>query len=125
MHEGVVGARDERPQATGRLAELLVDDDLLEDRPALAADVGRERPGDEARFGRRLADPASGLGAEVPTRALEFELERLKNLTREATRSILELELSGAERQVHRGKDGARGKRLLCSVAGRGTSFAV
>jgi hypothetical protein len=122
MHQGVVGARDEGPEATGRLTELLVNHDLLEDRPALATDFGRQRATDEARIDRRLADRPSGLRIQAAAASLEVKLERLEDVARELTRSILELELSGAERQVHRGKDGARDKPSRRAVAGRGTA---
>ena len=71
VDERVVGARDERPRPAGRLAELLVDEDLLDGRPALAAGLDRQRaadqPGRDAR--RRGPRPGPRAGSRPPPRS--------------------------------------------------------
>ena len=54
MDERVVCTGDERPEAACHLAELLVHDDLFDDRPALAAEVSRQAPTMQARLDRGL-----------------------------------------------------------------------
>ena len=109
MDQRVVAARDEAPEAARHLAELLVDQDLLEQRPALAADLLREAAAVEAGVDGLRLDVSGDVGVEAAAGGLEPDLERLEDLAREPPRSILERELVRAQRQVHRGQDGARG----------------
>jgi hypothetical protein len=100
-----------------------VDDDLLEHRPALAADVSRERATDETGLDRLATDATPDIWIEAPARALEIELERLQDVSGESARTLLQLELLGGQRQIHASKDGALDQPLDDAVAGRGTSF--
>jgi hypothetical protein len=102
-----------------------MNDDLLEHRPALAADLGRQRATDQSGPDRLVANVSPDVGVDAPARALEVELEGLEDLAREATRSIPKVDLFGSQRQIHAGKDGARDKRLRATVAGRGTWFCL
>ena len=86
------------------LAELLVDEDLLEHRPALTADLLREAAAVKSRVDRLRLDVAGDVRVDPATRGLETDLERLEDLAREPSRSILERELVRAQRQVHRGQ---------------------
>jgi hypothetical protein len=98
-----------------------VDEDLFEHRPALAADVGRQRATDEPGPDRRVTNGSPSVGVDAPARSLEVGFERLEDVARESARSILKLELSGRQRQIHGAKDGVRDKRGRGVVAGRGT----
>ena len=81
VDQGVVGARDERPQPAGRLAELLVDEDLLEGRPALAAELDREASRRAAgRRSPRCFSVVPGSRREPAAGALELGLERLEDV---------------------------------------------
>ena len=121
VHERVVAAGDQAPEPTRDLPELLVDEDLLEERPALAADLSREAAAVQVGLDGPGLDLAGDVGLDPATARLEFDLERAEDLTSEAARSILQLELSGAQREVHGRKDGARDKRNPRAVAGRET----
>ena len=102
MEQDVVGARDVRPEAAGRLAELLVDEDLLDDRPALAARVDRHRAAVEPRRDRGAPDRIAPIARHPAARPLELGLARLELVADERPSARLELELGGRERQVHR-----------------------
>ena len=122
VEQDVVGARDVRPQAAGRLAELLVDQDLLEHGPALPAGLDRERPALQPRLDGGRPDRVAPVARDVPAGPLEFDLARLEDVAHERAGARLELELGGREGQVHRAKDAAPGRREAHDVAGRGTT---
>jgi hypothetical protein len=69
-----------------------VDEDLVEDRPALAAQFDREWTTVEARLDRPSADLPPGRRVEAAG-ALEGDLERLEDLDREPARPLAKLEL--------------------------------
>ena len=91
---------DHRPPVD--LAELLVDEHLLEHRPSLTADLDRQRAAVEAGLDRRRADRRAPCRAASGRRPLELDLERLEDLAHERAGARLELELVGRQSQVHR-----------------------
>src|SRR4029453_15802766 len=77
MDERVVGTGDGAPEPARPLAELLVDDDLVERAPALAPDARREASAVEVRGDRPSLDAPDDLVGEAAAAPLERELERL------------------------------------------------
>ena len=121
MDERVVAARDQPPQPTGDLAELFVDQDLLEKGPALTAELEREAAAVQVRRDRLRLHIAGDHWVDAAARRLEIHLQRLEDLADERTRTRLERQLVRAQREVHRGKDGARSGSARPDVAGHGT----
>ena len=97
VEQDVVGARDVRPQAAGRLAELLVDEHLLE-RPTSPA--RRPRPGSEPPWSRAsiaaAPDRVAPVARDAAAGALELDLARLEDVPDERAGARLELELGRA-----------------------------
>ena len=84
-----------RPEAAGDLAQLLVDDHLLDRRPAAPPDGHGEVAGIEAggdRLGRDLADDVAGKPAAG---LLAGQLVRLQDVDDEAPGALAELARSG------------------------------
>ena len=84
------------------LAELLVDEDLLEDRPALAAEP---RPGTSRRaagLDRGAPDRVAPVARDAAAGPLELDLARLEDVADERAGPRLELELGRRQGQVHR-----------------------
>ena len=71
------------------------------DRPALAADLDRERAAVQPRLDRGAAGSGRPSRADAPAGALELDLERLEDVAHERAGARLELELRGREGQVH------------------------
>ena len=105
VDERVVGPGDERPQAAGRLAQLLVDDDLLDRGPALAASAAWQAAAVEPEVD---GDPLQLLGRRVveASVALELRLERLEVVDDVGSGAIAELGLGRGGREVHGGESG-------------------
>ena len=104
VEQDVVGARHVRPQAAGRLPELLVDEDLFDGRPTLAAGLDGERSAVEARVDRGAPDRVAPIARDAAVGAFELDLARLEDVPHERPGARLELELGGAEGEVHRGQ---------------------
>ena len=102
MDQGVVRPRDVRPQAARALPELLVDQHLLERRPALPAERHRERAAVEPGLDRGLADRGAPVARDAAVRRLELGLARLEDLADERAGPRLELELRRGQGEVHR-----------------------
>ena len=88
--------------------------DLLEHRPALAAERDRQvPPWSRASIASRLT-ASRDVGRQASAGTLGLELERLEHVLREATGASLQLELARSQRQVHgpgvspASRDGAR-----------------
>ena len=109
MEQDVVGARDVRPQAARGLAELLVDEDLLEDRPALTADRPRQRTAMEPGLDRGRPDRVPPVTRHPPAGPLEFGLSRLELVLDERACPGLEFELGWRQGEVHRRQGCATG----------------
>jgi len=101
VHEDVVAARHVRPEPARDLPELLVDEDLLEHRPALPADLGRHRSAVEVRGDRGPPDVVAPLARYAPAGPLELQLSGLQHLAHEPARPIPKRELARGEGQVH------------------------
>ena len=123
MDERVVRTRDVGPQAAGPLPQLLVDQYLVHRRPALAAELDRERAAVQARLDGRAADRGTPLARHLATGLLEFDLARLEDIAHEGAGTRLQLELGWRESQVHRVKDASRRHGGTDRVAGRGTRW--
>ena len=80
VREDLVRARDEAPQAAGDLAVLLVDEHLLEHRPAAAAHGHRQLAAGEPGLDREPPQLRAALGREPAARPLELDLERLEHV---------------------------------------------
>src|SRR5215212_8365879 len=89
VDQGVVRAGDVRPEATRHLAELLVDEDLLQRRPALAADRLRKRSTMQPGLDGGPPEVAALLPRQAAVRPLELVLERLEHLPRVRPRPAL------------------------------------
>jgi hypothetical protein len=81
--------------------QLLVDEDLLEDRPALPADLAWQRAAVEPGVDRRPPDRHPPLARNAAPGQLELDLARLEDLADERPRACLQLALGRA--QVIRG----------------------
>ena len=101
VDQHVVRPRDVRPEATRRLAELLVDEDLVEHGPALAAELHGEVAAVEARLDGRAPDRITPVPRDLPVRALELELLRLQHVLDEPAGARLQLELGRGQGEVH------------------------
>ena len=110
---------DHRPPVD--LAELLVDQHLLEHGPALPAGLDGEGPALQPRLDGGCPDRIAPVARDVPAGPLELDLARLEDVAHERLGARLELELGGGEGQVHRAKDAAPGRREAYDVAGRET----
>ena len=124
VDQDVVGARDVRPEAAGRLPELLVDE-----RPARArtSPGRRPRPGSEPPCSRAsiaaAPDRVAPVARDAPAGPLELDLERLEDVAHERAGARLELELGRGEGQVHARKDAAPvGDAHAVAAAGRGAA---
>ncbi len=100
--EHLVGAGDERPQPAGDLAVLLVDEHLLEDRPALAADLDRQLAARQPGLDRGPPQLPGPLRREPAAGLLELDLDRLEHLDDEPPGAVAQRLLGGRQRQVHR-----------------------
>ena len=78
-----------------------MDEDLLDRRPALAADLDRQRPTGQARRDRRVADVRADLRGEAAAGPLEVDLDRLEHVLHERARPGLKLEVRVAQGEVH------------------------
>ena len=121
MDQHVVRARDVRPEAAGGLPELLVDQHLLQNRPALSAHRTRQGAAVESSPDGRPADRVPPIAWDPAVRALEFDFAWLEHIAHEAAGTRLELELGVGEGQVHLAKDAPPGPRLADRVADLGT----
>ena len=101
MEQDVVGAGHVRPQAAGDLAELLVDDHLLEHGPALAADVLRQRAGVEVGLDRDAPELVADRLGQHAVVTLELLLVRLQHLLGVASGTLAQLDQLGGEGEVH------------------------
>ena len=79
-----------------------MDEDLLDDRPALAADLDRQRAAVEPGLDGGATDRVAPVARDAPVGTFELGLARLEDVADERPRPRLELELGGAEGQVHR-----------------------
>ena len=73
-----------------------MDEDLLEDGPALAAELARERPAVEPGVDRRALQLVAGRRREPPAGPLELGLDRLEDVDDVGAGARLELELGRA-----------------------------
>ena len=101
VDQRVVGARDERPQPAGGLPELLMDQHLLEDRPALATKLVWERATLKARVERRTPDLHAPRPGDATTETLELRLAGSEDVFDESAGSRLERKLVGCKGQIH------------------------
>ena len=101
VHEDVVGIGHEGPQAAGHLAVLLVDDDLLGDRPALAAVLARERATREPGLDAQAPELARLRRRQSTTGAFDVALERLQDLDHEAPRALAQGRLGRSQGELH------------------------
>ena len=100
-----------------------MDEDLLEDRPALAAEPTAEATRRAARrrcAAWRIVHPPAA--RHVAAGALELRLERLEDVPDERACPGLEVELGGGEGEVHRPPRMRHARTGRATVAGRGTA---
>src|SRR5262249_54156615 len=88
------------PEATGRLAILLVDEDLLGRAPAAATDLDGQLSARQPGCDRRIPDRVGGAAWQDPAGQLELDLERLEDLGHEPPRPVAQGGRVGRERQV-------------------------
>src|SRR5262249_4663250 len=100
LHKYVVGARHVPVEAARHPPELLVDQEPLEHRPALAAVLGCEPPRVQTGGDRLVLDHLDCLLGEPAAALFGLELERDQHVFHERTRALLELELVGGERLI-------------------------
>jgi hypothetical protein len=108
VRQRVVAAGDVAPQAARGLAQLLVDQDLLQGTPALAPRRLRQVAAPEVGLDRAPLDLPDGLGREGAAVALELGLVRLQDVRDEGAGPLAELELPGGEIQIHAAQCGGR-----------------
>ena len=99
--EDLVRAGDEAPQAARDLAVLLVDEHLLEHRPAAAADRHRQLAARQPGLDRQPPELRATLRRELAAGALELHLERLEDVDDEPPRVVAQRRLGLREREVH------------------------
>ncbi len=101
VDEHVVGIGHERPEAAGRLAELLVDEDLLEDRPAVPAVGGGKGATGQASCDRSLSELGAVLGRDTPSGTLQRLLPGLELVDHETASSVAQVFLRWRQGEVH------------------------
>ena len=101
-----------------------MDEDLLEDRPALSTGFDRQGAAVQPSRDRRRPDRLAPVPWHSPGRPLEFDLARLKLVANERAGTGLELEVVAGEGQIHAVKDASLGRPRAGPVARPGTSLS-